>query len=231
MALMRDHFKTQANLLNGFIEKLPDNSKIVDIACGSGLTFSELLKKHKLKMYGLDGSPEMIELCVNNPGLSEILFKQLRWDSIELFFQEKGKFDLIYNLGNSISHIESLNELEILFTKIFHGLSKGGLFIFDIREWAYDTDTKSYYQNKREEIKYHPLSIARIQDKCKYKNGRQFITYTNMNEDSSDEFIVSYLMFSIEEIILILNLIGFVNIHKVENEYYNYYILSASKPK
>lgn len=105
-------------------------SRVLDLGCGGGLHSLELARRgHRVK--GVDREPSAIALArerSGRPGLAADFFvADLEHYDITRF----GRFDLIYSLGNVISHIPK-KTLSGLLAKVRNSLEKNGIFLFDI---------------------------------------------------------------------------------------------------
>lgn len=151
------------NALNNFehwsintMPKIPINSNILDIGCGTGkqlLSFSSFFTK-KCTYYGCDISKESLMIIENNykskPKLNLI---NDSFDNIHIFLEKHIKFDLVYSFY-SLYYSENL---ELIINNIFNSLKDGGIFwvvmpykntnkeLFNILEKIYNIDKKVIY--------------------------------------------------------------------------------------
>ncbi len=80
------------NALEGFFPPLPEKPTILDLGCGTGKHFYDLLNKYPgAKIYALDQSREMLEQADKNL-LDRIQFKNEGYSASSF---DEGKFDLI----------------------------------------------------------------------------------------------------------------------------------------
>lgn len=84
------------------INKIPEKGKILDLGCGSGEPIAKFLIEKEFKLYGVDGSKNMIELCKQR-------FPNHKWfvaDMSILDLKEKfGKFHTVQKVVNSLGQI------------------------------------------------------------------------------------------------------------------------------
>ena len=92
----------------------PGNS-VLDLACGSGL-YTEALLQEGVDAYGLDGSPDLIEQArARGSGPDRFVLADMRRLGTEAADTAGGRlaagFDLVFCIGNSISHLDSTAEV------------------------------------------------------------------------------------------------------------------------
>lgn len=138
MCIKREHFKKQADILNGLITSLFSYSsspiRILDLACGTGDVAEDIAKNQHYELYGCDISSEMLDEA-KKPDKSKVTFFEADWSDASLTFNQHGKFHLIWIMGNSIAHWP-IKKLSALFTTIANeGLYPGGIFVCDMRKW------------------------------------------------------------------------------------------------
>lgn len=99
----------------------------LDLACGTG-NFSRELQKLGLRVTGLDGSAEMLEVARGAPDLEGVDFHQgdLRTWTLPQ------KFDLITCVFDSLNNLHTLEDLGAAFARAREHLANGGAFIFDL---------------------------------------------------------------------------------------------------
>ena len=107
-----------------------NGGRILDIGCSGGLHAIELAKRG-YSVTGMDKETSAIELArrrTADAGLMAYFFvADLEKDDL----QGLGRFDLVYSLGNVISHIPK-KSLPAVLKKIRSCLEKDGIFLFDI---------------------------------------------------------------------------------------------------
>ncbi len=105
-------------------------SRVLDLGCSGGLHALELAKRgHRLT--GIDAEPSAIELARKRNAVlgRDAVFLAADLESLDP--ASLGRFDLIYSLGNVISHIPK-KALPALLSGIRSCLLSGGVFLFDI---------------------------------------------------------------------------------------------------
>ncbi len=102
---------------------------VLDLACGTG-TVAILLAKRGLKVYGVDGSPHMLEIAKKKAAREkahvEFVFSDMR------NFTLPEKVDLVVSLYDSLNYIVETEELVSVFGRVREHLNEDGLFMFDV---------------------------------------------------------------------------------------------------
>lgn len=97
----------------------------MDLACGTGI-LCEILHKNGIKASGMDFSAGMIEIAQQgNP--------DIHYDVADMItYRPEKQYDLVTCTGDALNHIGELSNVEKIFRNVFHYLTPGGYFIFDI---------------------------------------------------------------------------------------------------
>ncbi len=97
----------------------------LDLACGTGV-LCEILKDSGLEVWGMDFSAGMIAIARQGRG-------DIHYDVADMtLYRPEKQFDLVTCTGDAINHIGALSDVEKIFQNVYHYLSPGGHFIFDI---------------------------------------------------------------------------------------------------
>lgn len=97
----------------------------LDLACGTGI-LCEILHSRGIRARGMDYSAGMIEIA--RQGSLEI-----HYDVADMVtYRPEEKFDLVTCTGDAVNHIASLEHVEKIFRNVYHYLSPGGWFVFDL---------------------------------------------------------------------------------------------------
>jgi len=209
--------------------------RILDAACGTGDVMSLLSADAPLNIQGLDGSQSMLSIALADPRLSGVSLSRCRWEQIGTYFKRYGRFDMIYLLGNSISHIQNVQALQALVNDCQAFLNPGGLLVFDIRNWSLEDgllrekDRRPYSDDGEfsdGERTYH------VSEKVGYDDEtvRQVIEYEIVDGDKIHRPVVSYLMMLPEDALQLLKDSGFeARIHSRPIKYYWSYTVLVGK--
>jgi SAM-dependent methyltransferase len=107
-----------------------NHARILDVGCSGGLHALELAKRGH-GVTGIDAEPAAIELARKRSKDERIRAKFLVVELENGSLSGLGRFDLIYSLGNVLSHIRK-KTLPAVLHKIRECLNEDGLFLFDI---------------------------------------------------------------------------------------------------
>jgi SAM-dependent methyltransferase len=103
-----------------------DGNRLLDVACGTGLSFLPLLESG-WRVTGCDISPAMLEIARAKAGdAAELLVADMR-DLPAL-----GEFDLIWSLNDSANYLLSVEDLESALTSMARNLAPGGVLVLDL---------------------------------------------------------------------------------------------------
>lgn len=94
--------------------------KILDIGCGTGI-YARILKRRGAKMFGIDISPNMIEIA-----RSHVPDVDFRVGSVSKLPYKNGYFDIVFS-AYVLHHFE---DLDVAFSEISRVLKGGGVYIF-----------------------------------------------------------------------------------------------------
>lgn len=123
-----EYFEETMNLdleevMQPFVELLPENAEVLDLGCGSGRDVISL-EEHGFSVTAMDGSQEMCKLAEIHTNM-EVL--HLSYD--EMDFDEV--FQGIWACA-SLVHI-SYNKMPIVLGKVLDALKEGGILYFSVR--------------------------------------------------------------------------------------------------
>jgi SAM-dependent methyltransferase len=110
--------------------RLPPGARVLDLGCSAGLHALELARRG-FRVTGVDVEPSAIELARQRGRESG---GTARFEVLDLStgaFAPLGTFDLVYSIGNVLSHLPKAGIRGIL-RKIRGRLNAGGVFIFDL---------------------------------------------------------------------------------------------------
>lgn len=98
---------------------------ILDLCCGTGQLIQPLVDAG-YKVTGLDGSEDMLTFASENAPDAEFLLEDAR------NFNLPARFDAVFSTSASLNHIESLDDLGLVFANVYDCLRDGGTFVFDL---------------------------------------------------------------------------------------------------
>lgn len=205
--------KEQVDFISGIVGSKPKS--ILDIACGTGNCAIELSKKgYNLTAVDLDS--KMIEELSKKTATLNIDIKFSQANMMNLIDKLKDKkFDAIYCIGNSLVHLNDLNEIKEFFMEVKKLLNEDGVFIFQII---------NYDRILKENIKFLPtinndfvpLSFKRFYEYDESINKIKFKTILEVEgkkiENEVDLFPLLY-----EQAIRLLEEVGFKEINAFGN--------------
>jgi len=103
-----------------------EGKRLLDVACGTGLSFVSLLERG-WTVTGCDISPAMLELAREKAGEeADLLVADMR------NLPDLGEFDLIWAINDPLNYLLSVEELEATFRGMRRNLAAGGIVLFDI---------------------------------------------------------------------------------------------------
>jgi SAM-dependent methyltransferase len=100
--------------------------RLLDVACGTGLSFIPMLGRG-WEVTGCDISPAMLALARNKVGPQAALLEADMRDLPEL-----GEFDLIWAVNDPLNYLLSTVELEATFDGVRRNLASSGIALFDV---------------------------------------------------------------------------------------------------
>ena len=127
------------------LDGVAEGAQILDLCCGTGQLIQPLLDAG-YQVTGLDGSTDMLRFAKENaPGAS-----YLQEDARS--FSLPKRFDAVFSTSASLNHIESLEDLGLVFANVQGALRDGGTFVFDLnhpgqlRKWWRNRPTEGEIQ-------------------------------------------------------------------------------------
>ncbi len=232
----RDHAGPIARLLKEML--LPSHRRLFDAACGQGNnSYFDILPG--MSFFASDGSEQMLERLKSDKSLFSKYERvaENRWEDLSSLFLKWGKFDSIFFLGNSISHVSKLDDIENIFYACIEGLEDTGRIIIDMRKWHMD-DIQGHLietgrvKEKRRLLLQETLNGGQISifDFCSYDSGRQIIDYfIEKDGEPMASISFSYLMILPSDVASMLRKAGYRVVYEGSPDYYPYYVLSGEK--
>lgn len=113
------------------LNDLPKQASVLDLCCGTG-HMSEKLAACGYRVTGLDGSAQMLRYAKERLPHCAFLLADARQ------FQLEETVDAVICTFDSLNHVMSAEDLQLVFERTFQALHPGGWFLFDVnREEAY----------------------------------------------------------------------------------------------
>lgn len=110
------------------IKKISSEEKILDIGCATG-NLTELLGEKTRNVVGIDLDKELLKEAKFK--LPNLKFEEMNMLKIDERFEENS-FDRVVSFGNTLVHLDSREEVEEFFQKVYKTLKFNGLFIVQI---------------------------------------------------------------------------------------------------
>jgi len=177
----------------------------LDLGCGTGAD-AIALSKLGLKVDAVDHSKGMLDEAIKNSKRFDTKINFIHADLSDFSVKNK-TYDVIVSLGNTIANLNA-NELKNLLKKLFEYLSKNGIIVIQIINYAKLPSSVIYMLNTFENDsvsiirKYNikPKSIDFIIDKIEKKNNKKSQIITKLYPHSKDDFkqLANEIGFSLE---------------------------------
>jgi len=114
--------------------EIPEEGKVLDLACGSG-RHSVLFAKKGFDVTAMDLSENLLKVAKNNAWKEAVKVKFIEADIRHFWLNEK--FDLVVNLFTSFGYFEKDEENFSIFATASGMLKPGGYFVFDFMNRGY----------------------------------------------------------------------------------------------
>ncbi len=187
-----------------------DSTKKVtlDLGCGTGILL-DYYENFISNYIGVDHSVEMLRIASQQyPNINFIN------DNICSYFNNDTKFDVVTSLFDTINHLLDKKYWEKLFKNVSLMLNDNGLFVFDI------CTTKDLIENWPNHLNIIDNHESLIISKGEYNIESKIskIHHIHFNKNIDDNFYIrkddsiEHISFDINEILLMLNSVGFNNI-------------------
>lgn len=127
-----------------------EGNVLLDLACGTG-SMSEEMAKLNYDVLGVDYSYGMLNQAMQKKIENNLSIQYICQDirNLDLY----GTVDVVICTLDSLNHLESLDEVQTVFSSVFENLEDGGVFVFDMNTpykhknvlgnqiYIYDTET------------------------------------------------------------------------------------------
>ncbi|AZR72734.1 hypothetical protein BBF96_04605 [Anoxybacter fermentans] len=210
-----DIFPLTEDKINLIEKYLPKYSKILDIGCGTGELVIALARRG-YEAYGTDLSKEMIEKAKENSKKENIPPNFQIGDMRKLKALYHQPFDGMICFGNTIVHLNTVQEIKEFLQQVYELLNPGGIFIFQIVNYdrILDKGIKELplIKNDRKGLK-----LFRYYDYDKKNNLIHFRTRLVLKDKKEFNHGICLYPLRKSEINKIMNSIGFTNIEYFGN--------------
>jgi SAM-dependent methyltransferase len=185
------------------LPRLPENSHILDLCCGTG-RLAQALVTRGYQVTGLDGSQEMIGFARKNAPAAEFIVDDAR------HFKLPDLCHAVICMYDSLNHIMTLEGLTSAFHNVYAALRVGGMFFFDLNM---DEGYKARWHNSFSIVEDELVCVVRNSYRPEEKVGQANITIFRLEGDwrRSDLRLVQKC-YSEEEIRSALDITGFTHI-------------------
>lgn len=141
------------------------NGRAIDLGCGSGFQ-SIPLARIGFDVTGLDLSPTLLAELSANKG--DLAITTLNDDLNNFHLHCPDKAELIVCMGDTLTHLESKDEVTGLFAKIYHHLEKDGEFVLTYRDLSFELkDIDRFLPVKSDETRIFTCFLEYEEEKVK----------------------------------------------------------------
>ena len=177
---------------NLFLSRLPPGSKILDLCCGTGKLASKL-SEEDYDVWALDGSDELLVYARKDAPDVTFVLDDARYFSLPV------QFGLIVSVFDSLNHILSLEELNMVFQRVYASLVPNGDFFFDL-------NTEKQYLNLWNGTYFSIIEddhVCAIRNTYNIKNKRATLNATTFRKEQAwnrSDVIVNQKCYSVPDI-------------------------------
>ncbi len=107
-----------------------ENKKLLDVGCGTGGLPINLINKFK-SISAIDTNKQMLDIAWQNSGKMNIDFKEADMLNIQNIFENQS-FDVVVCFGNTLVHLNNIDEITSFFMQAKALLNPGGKLLFQI---------------------------------------------------------------------------------------------------
>lgn len=187
------------------LKDFPASTKILDVCCGTGQLAGELTQRG-YEVTGIDGSDQMLKYARINAPTTPFIPADAR------AFMLMARFNIAFSTFDSLNHMLTLDDLELVFNNIYRQLETNGIFVFDM-------NLESGFLGRW----VHPINIAdedtAVMVNSRYdtdgKIGTADITMFMQNEEDSwkrSDVTLTQRAYSIHEVFETLAAVGFIHL-------------------
>ena len=107
------------------LKDFPKGARVLDVCCGTGQLAGELTEQG-YEVTGVDGSDQMLKYARGNAPTTAFIPADVR------SFMLMARFNIAFSTFDSLNHLLTLDDLELVFNNVFRQLETNGVFVFDM---------------------------------------------------------------------------------------------------
>jgi len=107
------------------LKDFPAGTQILDVCCGTGQLAGELIRRG-YEVTGIDGSDQMLKYARENAPTTPFIPSDVR------SFMLMARFNIAFSTFDSLNHLLTLDDLELVFNNVYRQLEISGVFVFDM---------------------------------------------------------------------------------------------------
>ena len=121
-----------------FFRHLQPGAKVLDVCCGPGHVTKELVRRGYI-VTGIDSSPQLIAIARRELPGADLRVQDARQLNVG------SDYNAALSTFDSLNHILTLDDLQLVFSGVHAALESGGRFVFDMNlEEAYSADLREW---------------------------------------------------------------------------------------
>jgi len=107
------------------LKDFPAGTQVLDVCCGTGQLAGELIRRG-YEVTGIDGSDQMLKYARENAPTTPFIPADAR------AFMLMARFNIAFSTFDSLNHLLTLDDLEMVFNNVYRQLETSGVFVFDM---------------------------------------------------------------------------------------------------
>lgn len=188
---------------------IPEGSKILDMACGTG-RHAVILARKNFSVTAVDLSENLLSIAERSAKFENLIIKFIHSDIRS--FETDERFNLVLNLFTSFGYFENDEENFSVLKKAYKLLAKEGIFVLDF----FNSD---YLINNLVEFSDDVINDVKVHQYRKIKNKRVEKKIVIVQDGKLNEYEESVRLFTKDELINVLQNIGF-DIYKTFGDFF-----------
>ncbi len=187
------------------LKDFPQNTRILDLCCGTGQLAAELTKQG-YEVTGIDSSEQMLKYARMNAPTTAFIPSDVR------SFMLMARFNVAFSTFDSLNHVLEIGELEQVFGHVYRQLETNGVFVFDMNlEPGFLHRWTVPFQIVEDDVVVIVKSDYDVEQKLATGN----ITTFTQNEDNlweRNDVVLVQRAYTIQEIFETLASVGFIGL-------------------